>query len=583
MYKTAKYLQTLLYLRPVIENMQKILEVKWRIFGLDAYAQMNIQFPAFLHCMADSFSSEERSALEEHFSNTDKSIFAITTTSQTDRGALMARYSRSSKSMRRIFLDEFLNNPQRGPKFYENVLVEYGDDSVAELGQTQIAIEGISNIAVKKIEDRRIGLSFLEKSSRYVSWAQKIDDNYQYYVDPQIAESRHADAYIAACNLSFDTYVKCMTPMKKYTREKYPIEEQTFYDSKTRSEQPFSRLHLESDISSAHKAYERSIRARSLDALRGLLPASATTNVGIAGNGRAFEYLISVLLSSDLYEERHTGRRILEEIGMVMGPFVRRAQDKYGQDLQKYIKSTKWSIPLQPQPITCSTVKLVDCPDESNAIDTVVSGLLYEESGSLFGAVLENVRRMGPEKKSNIIERFGIMRKNRRHRPPRAFELVPYTFDIVSNFGMFRDIHRHRILTMQRQRLSTHFGYHTPPEIDAMGYSREFAECMESTRDIFESMEKQMPHQAQYVVNFAYNYPYMMQINLRELCHLVELRTTPQGHPDYRQMAQEMYHMAASRHPTLSRIIKFANMSGYQIGRLDGEKRIERKRSRDKN
>jgi thymidylate synthase ThyX len=128
----------------------------------------------------EPFSEKEREILLSHFTNSDKPIFAIISPKQVDRGALMSRYSRSDKSMRRIFLEEFANNPNRGDEFYKRVLLEYGDDSVAELGEAQVAIEYVSNIAAKKIEDQRIGLSYLEKSSRYVSFDKKINGQYKY-------------------------------------------------------------------------------------------------------------------------------------------------------------------------------------------------------------------------------------------------------------------------------------------------------------------------------------------------------------------------------------------------------------------
>ena len=163
--------------------------------------------------MPEKFSNSDKKVLLNHFSNADDSVFAVTTPQQVDRGALMSRYSRTDKSMRRVFLDEFLTNKKRGEEFYTRVLIEYGDDSVAELGAAQIAVEGLSNIAVKKIEDRRIGLSYLEKSSRYVAWNKKENGNYKFYRDSKIMKSNFADAYIDSCNLDFDVYSKNIEPM----------------------------------------------------------------------------------------------------------------------------------------------------------------------------------------------------------------------------------------------------------------------------------------------------------------------------------------------------------------------------------
>jgi len=180
--------------------------------------------------MSEKFSKKESKILSKHFSNVDKSVFAITTPKQVDRGALMSRYSRTDKSMRRVFLNEFLSNKNRGEEFYNRILLEYGDDSVAELGEGQIAIEGISNIAVKKIEDRRIGLSYLEKSSRYVSWDKKINGKYKFFREPVLMNSKFADMYEDACNLDFEIYSKNINSMIEYVREKYPIEKYTFND-----------------------------------------------------------------------------------------------------------------------------------------------------------------------------------------------------------------------------------------------------------------------------------------------------------------------------------------------------------------
>ena len=168
----------------------------------------------------DRFSKEEAAALKGHFSNVDKAVFAIITPKQVDRGALMSRYSRTDKTMRRVFLDEFAKNPNRGEEFYRRVLLEYGDDSVAELGEAQVAVEGISNIAAKKIEDRRIGLSYLEKSSRYVAFDQKVGGYYRYCREEGIMASSHADRYLETCDHSFDVYSKSIQPLQTFLKER---------------------------------------------------------------------------------------------------------------------------------------------------------------------------------------------------------------------------------------------------------------------------------------------------------------------------------------------------------------------------
>ena len=290
--------------------------------------------------LSSEFSGSEKEILLKHFSNVDDSVFAITSPRQVDRGALMSRYSRTDKSMRKIFLDEFAQNENRGEEFYNKVLLEYGDDSVAELGEAQIAIEGLSNIAVKKIEDRRIGLSYLEKSSRYVAWDKKVNGEYKFYRVPEIMSSKYADKYLEACNLDFEVYSKSIQPAIDYMKEQEPIENQKFRDSNG-TDVLYSKLTNEDEIKSATRIYNATIRAKALDILRGLLPASTLTNVGITGNGRAFEYLLTILYSSGLEEERVLAAKIQRELNTTIKSFVRRADDNHGKALQKYLRDIK--------------------------------------------------------------------------------------------------------------------------------------------------------------------------------------------------------------------------------------------------
>jgi thymidylate synthase ThyX len=500
----------------------------------------------------------------------------------------MSRYSRTDKNMRRVFLEEFLKNKNRGEAFYNRVLIEYGDDSVAELGSAQIAIEGLSNIAVKKIEDRRIGLSYLEKSSRYVAWNKKINGKYKFYEDPTIMKSKFRDEYIESCNLDFDVYSKYIDSMIDYVREKYPIEKYSFKDS-SGIDKKFSQLKNEIDIKTANVIYRGSTKAKALDILRGLLPASTLTNVGITGNGRAFEYLLTILFGSELEEERSLASKIKKELDSIIKSFVRRSDDQYGKILQNYLQSIKntssslskkyarGNIPKN------SITKLAYFEPETMAQDKVIAAIFYEQSpGIPFHKILSNVKKMNSSEKNQIIMTFAKLRKNRRHRPSRAFELVNYTFDLINNFGMFRDFHRHRALTLERQLLTTEHGFSMPKEITLLGMNKDYNDCMYKSKKVFEMIRKKYPLQAQYVVNFAYNYPYFMHLNLREACHLIELRTVPQGHSDYRKVAQLMYKEIKKVHPNLSKILKYVDTKEYDLERFESEKRTEEKKRKNK-
>jgi thymidylate synthase ThyX len=535
----------------------------------------------------DDFTDEEKSILESHFSNSDRAVFAITTPRQVDRGALMSRYSRTDKTMRRIFLNEFANNPMRGEEFYQKILLEYGDDSVAELGEAQIAIEWISNIAAKKIEDHRIGLSYLEKSSRYVAFDRKVNGQYKYHREKKIMASPYADQYIQTCDYAFDTYSKNIQPMQKFIKELKPIEHFHFFDSISKQEVSYGNLKSSTDIESARRIYEATIRAKSLDVLRATLPASTLTNLGITGNGRAFEYLLSTMFASDLTEIKLLADQIYTELNKIIPAFIKRANDKYGQSLQKYITDTKKAISIIAQESLTDieidnspqNIKLLNYEDNLDAEVNVASAILYDSTvGHSLEKIIHHIRSAPEYERHKVIQTFTKFRNNRRQRPGRAFEMTEYTFEMFTNFGMFRDLHRHRILTMERQLLSTKHGYDIPPEIYGLDILKDFKDCMYKSHEVYEMIDKKMPEEAQYVVNFAYRYPYFMKINLREACHMIELRTIPQGHHDYRTVCQEMFRQIKKVHPILASGIKFVDLNTYELERFGAEKNMDKKK-----
>jgi thymidylate synthase ThyX len=535
----------------------------------------------------DNFTDEEKSILKLHFSNSDRAVFAITTPRQVDRGALMSRYSRTDKTMRRIFLNEFANNSKRGEEFYQKILLEYGDDSVAELGEAQVAVEWISNIAAKKIEDHRIGLSYLEKSSRYVTYDRKVNGRYKYHREEKVMASPYADQYIQTCDYAFDTYSKNIQPMQKFIKEIKPIEDFLFFDSLSKQEVLYGNLNSSTDIESARRVYESTIKAKTLDVLRSILPASTLTNLGITGNGRAFEYLLSTMFASDLAEIKLLAGQLYAELDIIIPAFIKRANDKYGQSLQRYIMDTKKAISVIAQQSLTGIeidsspqkVKLLNYEDNFEAEVKVASAILYDSAvGHSLEKIIHYIKSAPEQERHEVIQTFTKFRNNRRQRPGRAFEMTQYTFELFTNFGMFRDLHRHRILTMERQLLSTKHGYDIPPEIYGLDILKDFKDCMYKSHEVYEMIVKKKPEEAQYVVNFAYKYPYFMQINLREACHMIELRTIPQGHPDYRTVCQEIFRQIKEVHPILASGIKFVDLNTYELERFGAEKNMDKKK-----
>lgn len=552
----------------------------------------------------ESFNDHEKKELESHFSNPEDNVFAIITPQQVDRGALMSRYSRTDKTMRRVYIDEFLSNPNRGLEFYDRVLLEYGDDSVAELGTAQCALEWISNISAQKIEDHRIGLSFLEKSSRYVAFDKKINGFYKYYRDKRIMSSNYADNYVKSCDLAFDIYTKNIKSMQQYLKEKIPIDNLSFHNSEMSMDSPFYSLRNSVDIDVANKIYNSSIKAKALDILRNLLPSSTLTNLAITGNGRAFEYLLFKMNSSELDEIKELGNQIYDEMKKYIEPFIRRSRDIHSISNLDYLNKTRESISkildksfdqkyhnitandtsrdlLHENKNTIVNVRLLHHLPNVEAEVRLASFILHEYGMNLsMSELLLYVTNISIEKRHEIIRAYFEFRENRRHKPGRAFEIIEYSFELTTNYGMFRDLHRHRILTMSRQLLSTNYGFDIPKEITELGIEKDYMDCMYASNDTYKSIATTMPVEAQYVVNFAYNYPYFIKMNLREACHMIELRTTPQGHPDYRNTCQQIYSLIKHVHPVISEGIKFVDMNSYDLERFKSEKNTALKKSR---
>ncbi len=522
---------------------------------------------------SEQFTETERRLLSHYCTNVDGGVFVLINMPDIVKGTLFSRYSRSPKSLKRLLLDEFINssdielkpagvevsflNTEKAEKFYERVMVQFGDDSVAELGGAHVALEGISNLATKFIEDRRIGLSPLEKSSRYVYFNEKVDGEYQFYKDEFIASSRYADDYIQLCNTLFDTYTALMEPMRKYFVEKFPIEEGV-----------------------SERAYDATIRAKVCDTLRGLLPASTLTNMGLFGNARAYEYLLMRMRASNLGEMQSLAKNAHDELNKVFPAFMRRVYSQHGNEAVAFYKSSKVvnAPAIPPAPQKEGSVELVDYDEDG--VEKVIAAILYSSSGMPMRECTRRALSMDANEKRRIIADYVGVRTNRRHRPGRAFENTYYTFDVLANFGAYRDLHRHRILTQERQLLTTFNGFDMPKEVEAAGYADKYKEAMMTADDVFRKLYTLSPEHAQYAVPFAYRVRWYIKMNAREACHMIELRSVRQGHPDYRRIVQQMHREINRVHPTLAEGMKYVDMNDYGLERLEAEKRIDSRLSK---
>ena len=550
--------------------------------------------------MIPEFTADEQRALAPFFTNLDRSVFGLKLPQEV-AGALFSRYSRSTKSLRRTFFDEFLGDPELGLKdllgaqtsasddsaalkkaraFYDRVLVGYGDDSVAQLGGAHIACENISNVAAKLLEDARIGIAPLEKSTRYVRFDQKdAAGNYLFYREPKIMASRHRDSYLEVMNLLFDTYSRQMEPMLESVARSLPIEQLEVRDPTTGKALPYADAKHDDRLRRwAETAYRATVRAHACDVLRSYLPAATLTNVGMFGVGQAFEYLISKFYSHELSEAKELGSAMHAELNQLIPSFVKRAQLN-----ESLVGTTTAARALAARIVNVSPldakepVTLIDY--DAQAEEKIIASILYSHARHPLMQLREIAAKMSVGERGKILEGHFGKRRHRRDKLSRAFENVYYTFDILGNLGLYRDLHRHRILTQERQDFTTVHGYDTPPEIEEAGFKSEFDNCMKRAADLYERICRDLACEAQYVVPFAYKIRWYMKMNLREAVHMCELRTMPQGHPDYRFICQEMWRKIQEVHPTLAESGKFVDWQKYRLGRLQSEMRTEFKKS----
>jgi thymidylate synthase ThyX len=547
----------------------------------------------------NTFSATERKSLEPFFTNLDRPVFGLRLP-QEIAGALFSRYSRSTRDLRRTFLKEFLGDPdlalkellatkaanesdgaalQKARAFYERVLVGYGDDSVAQLGGAHVACEAISNVAAKMLEDARVGIAPLEKSTRYVRFDQRdVRGRYLFYVEPRIRESVHHKAYMELMELLFDTYAAQIDPVIEYVQRALPLDETTLRNP--RNGQPITYADARNDPELrrwAETAYRATVRAHACDILRGYLPAATLTNVGLFGVGQAFEYLISKLYSSQLEELRGLGTAIHEELDNLIPSFVKRAR------ANPYLSETFAATRALAQKVVpesvedAPAVRLIDY--DSDAEERILATILYPHCRHPMAQLRRWVSGMADETKGDVLEAYLTGRRHRRDKPGRAFEQVYYTFDIIGNLGLYRDLQRHRMLSQERQDFTTVHGYDLPSEIAEAGFENAFGRCMDRAAQVYEQIHRDLPMEAQYVVPFAYRVRWYMKMNLREAVHIGELRTMPQGHPDYRSIIQEMWRQIRQVHPRLAKYAAFIDWNTYRLGRLASEMHTEFKKS----
>lgn len=471
--------------------------------------------------------------------------------------AAMARLSRRGDDMRITLLDEFMGEAGKDEKLLQRVITAYGDDSVQQLAGQHVVVESASNLLTKKLEWGRLA-SYLEQSTRYIFFDQKDKDGkYRYHVPSHLDSNIRTD-YIKTMDRIFDTYSQMVRSLTDYVRtaSKVPAKERD-------------------------GAWKAATRAQACDTIRPVLPVATRSTVGIFGSAQALESLVMHLQSDPLPEAQETGNKMLEEVRKVSKVFYERADrpDRGGAFVayrsntfktvrsmaDKYL-SDKHSTPGEN--VTLSAVW------PRNEID-VVPDMLYEHAGLSLQEIKDQVAEWTYDQKLEIFEAYMGERLNRRHRPGRALEKIHYSWDLVCDYGIFRDLQRHRMVDdLEWQQLTPRYGFEVPQLVEDAGLTEQFESCFDLSLNLYSSLQAAgYDNEAQYATLLGHKMRWKITFNAREAFQMLELRTSPQGHPGYRKLALEMYEKISEVHPLVGKAMLFINQDeNPELTRLAAER-----------
>jgi len=542
---------------------------------------------------AETWTDEERFLLGPFVSDLDGFISVLRNLPPEIVGALCSRASRASGSLVRILHDEYLKpiidsdpkigqelkdtvtflnvhgfknilNNQRAQAFYVKWLSQYGDDSIAQMTGTHVAFWGISQVAMKYLEDQRIGLEPIEKSTRYVSFAKRVGGNYLYYTPkPDLEKLGLSTEYRLAMDNLFETYATLVEELKVWLKANYEEKESV-------------------------------LEKKAFDTLRGMLPMATLGQVGFRGNAQALEYAVNRMAAHELGEFRWIADTLRAQLDTEIPSLLLRLQDEKSKQYQEYLgnrmRATREFVneshadfvraAIDAAPATGPVVKLVEF--DADAEVKVLAGILYAASHAGWEESLGRAKKLSPEEKEKLLDAYLHGRTARWHKVGRAFENSYVRFDILMDIGAYRDLHRHRMMTQERQLFGVRHGYDVPQEIVWAGLEQRYRNTMQSIVPLFKKLEEYSPELAQYVVPLAYRVRFQQYQNLRQFFWEAELRTGPQGHPNYRFIEQEKFRLLKDKLPLITKAM-LVDMNDYSFARRGTEEAILAKEEKLRN
>jgi thymidylate kinase/thymidylate synthase ThyX len=489
-------------------------------------------------------TADGKKYLQETVTNSTSNVYGFSDKlSPVTIAAGMARLSRRADDMRITILDEFAHAMDKDAQLLHRVITAYGDDSVQQLVGQHIVVEEASNLLTKKLEWGRLA-AYLEQSTRYIYYDQKNKSGkYRYYI-PDYLNAKTKQRYIEVMDSIFELYSEMVHRMTEYVQKESTVPE------------------AERDA-----AWKGATRAQACDAIRPVLPVATTSTVGIFASGQALESLIMHLMSDEFPEARETGQKILDEARKNIPTFLERADKPerggamiaYRANTRNAVKKIAYELlpdnhAAESDPVTMNDIW------PKNELD-IVADMVYEHSSLPLEQIRKEVDGWTYDQKLTAFNAYMGERLNRRHRPGRALEKTHYSFDLLCDYGIFRDLQRHRMVDdMEWQELTPRYGFEVPKLVEDAALVDLFERCFDMSLELYSELQAAgYAAEAQYATLFGHRIRWKVTMNAREAFHFFELRTAPQGHPGYRKLAYQMYEKVAERHPLTAEHMKFVN------------------------
>lgn len=509
----------------------------------------------------------DKKILEHFFTNLDKPVFYTKNLHPEVWALFQARYSRSTEGLREGFIKllreanveysqlrklfkegtpglELKHALEKAIKFMDKWVLGYGHSSIAEGAVVGIGIEGVSILSTKFIETARL-CSFIEKSTRYVKF-----DRGSFYKPKVIKESRFSKDYDYIIDLLFNTYEQLSEPVLEY------IKSQT-----------------EKDREKNEKAWLRACAARRFDAIRYILPAATKTSFGWTVNARELAHTIRKMLSYPLDETKEIGNLLIEEGEKVLPSLLRHTEFNPYLHKSETVLKDEYIHQVTKEKTEHNDVKLMLAPSKEELSIHLTAAIVYKNSLLSYEEALDMVKKMNDDERINIFRKVteGL---GPHDMPPREFENIHFTWDVLVDYGAFRDIQRHRMMTQSEQMLTTFLGYEIPDDITGAGCEHDYRKAMEEVDKVFREMFEEYPYESQYIIPLGYRKRVLITTNLRQLHHLIRLRSKPHGHMSYRNIVQKMYLILKEQYGEWADSIE-CNFENVNLGRLKSELKIE--------